>query len=328
MTIRYSYMKNYLYIFFVSALMSLPMTIYGTFQDSAVYYEHANIMWDYGVINGIKNIILTTGKFEPFTPFIFYIQGGVSKNETFFLFLNLFLCNFIILYMYNKIIRDTSVKIGILFFLLISSSYFVFSNVMYVWRSIYAVFFMFLFVLSKGSIKRSIFFILSILSHKSVILFYLMFFVTKMIKSTNRKTFLFFSLLTVLIMHLVIKNMSFLSLFVAGGNLDVFLSSSGDTWIRIIVNLFAIFVLMLSSYSDIRFELLWRFAMLGLFLSTAFYFNWQLMSRVALPALLLTPFLVLISNGRYKKYAIICLSCSIFPTLRLIFLFISGGFLS
>jgi hypothetical protein len=331
MNVRCLSFTDIILILFLSFIVSLPMFVNGGFADSSCYYNQALGIWNHGFISGFKLVFEQTGKFEPFIYFVFYLEGFFIHNEKAFILLNVFLCNLLILNIFYLFVTDENKRYKYIYFFLSIASYFIFSNTMYVWRNIYSIFFLILAIKSDSKKYCLLFFIAAILSNKSAILFIMIYWFCSNTLVFNRTKFILFSILSSIIVYYSIGHISFLSDFVSGGNLNTFLSSNGgDSYQRVIINGYVFAVLLLTVfYKNKKNESIWRFLFLTLCISTCLYFNFQLMWRISVPAMILAPLMIVISENRVssnKKIGILLLFLSLIPSIRISYMLFNHYF--
>ncbi|EAA2984910.1 polymerase, partial [Salmonella enterica subsp. diarizonae] len=150
-----------------SILLALPLAMQGGFEDSLIYYSQADYIWSYGLYDGLRAIYIQTNKFEPAMGLLFFIEGFIVTEKFYFLLLNLALVNFITVLIYIKINEESNASISFIYAILLLSTYYIFSNNIYVWRTIISLYFFILFVFSNSKSCKVIFFSLGFLFHYS-----------------------------------------------------------------------------------------------------------------------------------------------------------------
>ncbi|EDV0459455.1 polymerase, partial [Salmonella enterica subsp. enterica] len=148
-----------------SLFFALPLAMQGGFDDSLVYYSQADYIWSYGLYDGLRAIYIQTNKFEPAMGLLFFIEGFIVTGKFYFLLVNLALVNFITVLIYIKINEQSNASINFIYAILLLSTYYIFSNNIYVWRTIISLYFFVLFVFSKSKSCKVFYFSLGFLFH-------------------------------------------------------------------------------------------------------------------------------------------------------------------
>ncbi|EOT0571051.1 hypothetical protein ABM011_01780 [Morganella morganii] len=305
-------------------IATVPFYYLKPFQDSLIYWEQAKLIWSDGIITTIEEIYKQTNKVEPLILIAFYLEGLLGLTDSGqFIFSNILICNILIIISAIKILKLNNLIFKVHFVLLILISYLIISNTLYIWRSIYAICFLVLCIANDKLKYKIFFFVLSVLSHQSIILFYFIYFVLCKIPNKSKKNILAYSGVIGLSLYFTINEFMFLSYFISG-EVSVFFSSGQDTLIRIFINIYCVLILLLIvSKNNTHYNLV-NFCIFLLIISLFLNFNWQIMWRISAPALILTPILALSTMpGKQKKIIIYsALFVSLMPAFRIFYLII------
>lgn len=315
------------YIVAISLLMAFPQAKFGLFQDSYIYYSQSTDLWNIGYLLGIQDIFSQTHKIEILFPLILYIEqyflhffGFISidnTNKFYFILVNVGIVNFLSLYLILKLnIKIKYKSLMVLYFIIFLSSYYIYNNNVYVWRSIYAILFLYFSILAENKKIKIFYMIIGILFHNSIIIFYILYFLSSLIIkiSKNRGLFLIIVfiigmvtiglykvILTYFIGYFTVSTLSF-------SNLDMSLSYIAIK--RIVVNLYFIILLLMipkSQYSKYRY--IYFFCLFLSIISMMSFFNWQSSSRIFIPAELMGSILLLFVNRNVFIKILFSLSC-------------------
>ncbi|EJS3276765.1 polymerase [Salmonella enterica] len=302
-----------------SILLALPLAMQGGFEDSLIYYSQADYIWSYGLYDGLRAIYIQTNKFEPAIGLLFFIEGFLVTEKFYFLLLNLTLVNFITVLIYVKINEESNTSISFIYAILLLSTYYIFSNNIYVWRTIISLYFFILFVFSESKSCKVIFFSLGFLFHYSFLLFYFCYIICKFNKS-SLKFFLIYAFLFSLFISNALNFLSYFSFFVSGGELTIFLDKGSDSIKRIIIGVSFLIILIMVKVDKKSYS--WSLYKLSLFfciLSIALYQNWQLSWRIFVPAATLGSAIVLANIRKDNIIPFLGVVLSTIPTMRIIY---------
>lgn len=321
--LNYYFHQKLLFIFAI-VIATIPFYYLKPFQDSLIYWEQAKLVWNNGFIITISEIYSQTNKIEPFILIIFYIEGLLGLTDSgAFLFSNTLACNILVVISAIRLANSNNSRLNFYLILLILVSYPIFSNTLYIWRTIFAICFFILSITNEKFKYKTIFFIFSISSHQSIILFYFIYIILSKLSKLSKLNTLFYSSVIGFSLYFLINKFTFLSYFISA-DISVFLKAGQDTIIRIFINIYCILILLfISSRSRIHHNLV-IFSIFLLVISLFLNFNWQMMSRISAPALILTPLLALSTNpGKQKQFIIyVLLFAGLIPTFRIIYLII------
>ncbi|MDC7689658.1 hypothetical protein [Vogesella indigofera] len=318
--------------FILSTAIAFPLSIFGGMADSLLYFGQAQLLWDDGLLDGIIAITGQTGKLELILPILFYLEKPLKLQEFGFILLNGALVNLAVAHtaiILSKNISNKSTSIYGIFAILFS--YIIYSNTLYIWRSIFSVYLLILAVTNSKAAWKIAFLVLGCLMHLSTVIFYgIYLFCTLKFIPKNKSLFFIFSILVATAINIGFQYMQFLSAFVSTeGGMEVFTGTQGNLAIRIIINLYLIFLAAIYTQNlDNKVETsLWRFCTIIVISSTAMADNWHLSWRIAAPAMVILPCLIF-SSARQKrnKLAKLSIYLSILPSIRLIYLFFTGEF--
>lgn len=315
--------KIHLKFILVCLIASIPLAIQGGFADSDVYYEQAIYTWTNGLLGGGWGVFQQTGKLEFGMQFLFYIEGLVCQDKTFFLIANFILVNLCLYSLLLKCSEISTVKVTSVTIFILIFTYYTYSNTLYVWRTVFALYFFFTCIHAKMVKDKFIFFVLSVTFHYTALLFYVAYYVAKYLPDKKTSS-IFYVVVGTVSGYLCIAYLPFIKYFVSGGNSDIFLEAQGEYLKRFIINVSFLFILFssyINSY-DVKKKNLFKMCILLCSLSVAFSMNWQLSWRLFAPAALLGVPLILSSN--YKNIPYYMMFLSVFPTLKLMGLLIQG----
>ncbi|MBC6500479.1 polymerase [Citrobacter freundii] len=314
--------KKYVVIFWgglLSLLCSLPLAIQGGFDDSLVYYEQAIYIWNNGLLDGLSAIYYQTNKFEVGMGLLFHLQVFFGEGRFVFILLNLALVNFLSILIYLKINNEVRISPSLLCASLMLMSYYVFSNNIYVWRSIICLYFLVLMIYSKTKCKKTIFIVLGLLFHYSFILFLCVYYFCRLNKTSKFK-FVIISIIISFIISKFLYWMSYASFFVSGGELSLFMSQDNDALKRLIISgTFLFLLLMINLESETNNWVLYKLSLFFCILSILLCDNWQLSWRVFVPAAILGTAIILSNIKRKDGLVLLGVTLSIIPTFRLIY---------
>lgn len=320
-------------VFLASFIEAIALSNFGVFEDSAIYYELFNNLSNNGFFEGATRFFLMTGKFEPMTSIIFYLQSLILPvTEFWFLFSN-YLC-------INGLVSigcigffSSKVNRGLAFFLLIALfSYGFYSRALYIWRTMYALGFLLIALSQTSSVKKVIFLLFALLSHYTVVVFLILYFcIKKFTINLNLFRFVLLSLSVAFICSMAIKYTPIVGFFVSGGETDVFFVSDFDHALQAILAIgFTLLSLICvsSCFIEAGQKSLLRMLIFLCIFSIINSESYHLMNRLSAPSLIITPFIVLLSGVETFRMKIIKLGTglSVLASFRLIYLFWTGGF--
>lgn len=318
--------------FILSAATAFPLAIFGGMADSLLYFGQAQLLWDDGLLDGMIAIIGQTGKFELVLPILFYLEKPLNLQEFGFVLLNGTLVNLAVAHtatILSKRLSNKSTSAYSMFAILFS--YLIYSNTLYIWRSIFAIYLLILAITNSKTTSKVVFLVLGCLMHLSTIIFYGIYLLcTLRFTPKNKAIFFLFSTIIAAAINIGFQHMQFLNAFVSTeGGMEVFTGTQGNIAIRIIINLYLIFLAAIYTQNlDDKVELfLWRFCTILAISSTAMADNWHLSWRIAAPAMIILPCLILSSaQQKRNQLAKLAIYLSILPSIRLIYLFFTGEF--
>ncbi|MBA0198317.1 MULTISPECIES: EpsG family protein [Pectobacterium] len=306
----------------ISLLAAIPMAMQGVFEDSEVYYQQALNIWVSGLDDALSTLVIQTGKLEWGFQFILFLEKPFVDGEFSFILLNVILVNLCVIHMASMIANKSGGRLSIYAIVCIVSSYFVLSNTLYVWRTIYAIYFLFLGINARTIILSVILILLSISFHYTAAIFYFLYLAAK--RMPDNKVFIFIlAFLASLILFLCISYIPFLDGFVSAGGTDVFLSSEGALWKRLIIGVFLLVCLMCYSPENDNNDL-YKFSVILCSMSIFLSFNYQLSWRIFVPAALFG--ICLLINHRKNALLNLLLFCSCLPSIRIFYLLSTGEF--
>lgn len=321
-----------IFVLLICALVSIPMAVNGIWEDSAVYYEQAQFLWENGLFQGLKYVTNSTGKHEVLYLVFLWLQGFLPlffQQEFGFVVLNMMAMNFTVVSICNRFSagRFSQRAYFYMFFAgFVVMSYYVYSNTFYIWRSVFAFYFIACFITTSSTYKKIIFFIMAFFFHYTAVLFILLWYISeygRKISLNNR--FLFFLLSIVIglsgffLMSLAYKILSYFVVSFSSFEFDFSLSNILK---RLLVNGYLVLVLFsIRDLSNFKYPSVWYFCLFCLVLSTIFFLNWQISWRLAAPAMLYSISLICSVQGMTKAKLLIYLS--ILPGLRIIYLLLT-----
>jgi hypothetical protein len=317
------------------ALQGLALASYGPFQDSEIYYDLFREVAANGVWSSLSEYATQTGKFEPVAVLIFWLESlllGTSGGPFAFLLLNMVLLNVLVAQtVARRLLPSGKPLAAFVVPLLCLSSYLVFSKQLYFWRS--ALSFCFL-IHALGSVggKRVFWICVAILAHYSAAAFLMLYVVVQLIERT-RTPVLYHGLLTMFLILATVftGELSLLTFFVSGGDLEVFLVP-GEHGARLTIAIVACLVPALLSYkrasADADARPLVVFSLILLVVSLANFNNYHLMQRLSLPAFFIIPFLPFAYPWRGLRLlaARWAIALTVLPTARLFYMLATGEF--
>ncbi|HCZ3600944.1 TPA: O55 family O-antigen polymerase, partial [Escherichia coli] len=272
-----------------------------------------------GLLEGLSSIYHQTNKFEIGMGLFFYLQGFLGEGRFVFILLNLFLVNFLAVLIYLKINDEVRISPSLLCVTLMLMSYYVFSNNIYVWRSIICLYFLVLMIYSKTKYKKIIFIGLGLLFHYTFILFLCVYYFCRVNKIGKFK-FVIVSIIISFIISNFLYWMSYASLFVSGGELSLFMSQDNEALKRLIISgTFLFLLLMINLESETNNWVLYKLSLFFCILSIFLCDNWQLSWRVFVPAAILGTAIILSNIKKKDSVVLLGITLSIIPTFRLIF---------
>ncbi|AYH23961.1 hypothetical protein [Pectobacterium parmentieri] len=308
----------------ISLLAAIPMAMQGLFEDSEIYYQQAMKVWDGGLADALSSLVIQTGKLEWGFQVILFLEKPFVGDEFSFILINFVLINLCILHMASIIGNKTGLNLNIYAIICIVSSYFVLSNTLYFWRTIYAIYFLFLGVNNRSIIWTVLLIGLSISFHYTAAIFYILYLAAK--RMPDGKFFIVkISFLTSFILFLSITYIPFLDSFVSvgGGGAEVFLSTEGELWKRLVIGVFLLICLMCYKPENEN-KNLYKFSVFLCCISIFLSFNYQLSSRTFVPAALVGMCLLINTRGNIILNVLLLVSC--LPSIRIFYLLSTGVF--
>lgn len=318
-------------------LQGVSLSLFGAFEDSLVYFGFYENITEVGTINAIQDYYNLTHKFEPVIHIIFAIENTLSfglLTESTFLILNMTLINVLIATSTLKIFDfdNKNTFFAIIIGFIIMSSYNVFSKELYAWRSIIGLSF-FLFSIAGSRWERPIWIVLSILTHSTMLIFIFIFiFLESTLRIKQQKLIYASVIIFTIIIFFNFKQLSeYFSFFVSGNDISVFFESKENhamkMWLSILFSLFILALVYKEYILNTRLRSIYIFCLLLTIFSLLSYENYHLMSRLFLPASILTTFLpfMVINNSLRYKLAKLCVALSIIPTIRLLFILVTSS---
>ncbi|CAM7212230.1 EpsG family protein [Citrobacter sedlakii] len=310
--------------FFIISLISIiPLAMQGGFADSQVYYEQAVYTWANGLKEGILGVYEQTGKLEFGMQILFYFEGVFSQNKIYFIIVNCMIVNFCLYSILLKSHDSNNIVIKSTTLFLLFFSYFIYSNTLYVWRTVLALYFFYLCIRSSEKNKRVFFLIVSVTFHYTAVLFALLYYIARYLPNKKLNNILLVFVI-IIFSYIIINNFSVIKYFVSGGNETIFLQPEGEYIKRLIINFSFLIVLLLTSTQNFDRNMfnLFKMCILLCALSIVFFNNWQLSWRLFAPSALLGIPLILAYNK--NNYAVIIIAASILPSIKLMALLLQG----
>jgi len=315
-----------------AALPAYSLVQLGLFEDLQIYYSLFSQVGDLGVFETILSFYLQTGKFEPIIFFIFFIQSSFGvESEFWFLLVNFTMLSYCFAIVIAKLLSESKSRkyVPLMFLAFLSYSYF--SREIYILRSMYAFVFLLLYSVEKNQYLKFFWFLLGSLTHLSFVLFFILYnYINFCFVKLQSRNFLFFYSLGILATLCVIKFSADIYAFTSVGDSEAFTAgNSNHSFQSILIVIFTIFSLFSCMKGALnQGERIMIYFCLFLCILAIFNFNsYQLLNRIAAPALCITPFIVL-GKRSYPFHVFIksLYVISILASLRLVFLFYSGNF--
>lgn len=334
-------MRNY--IFFVlggmlsGLIQGFALGSFGSFQDSANYFELYESISSLGVYEGAVNFAAQTLKIEPLIVILFGIENFFIRpvlTEYLFLVVNITLLNVILALVMYPLMDESCrrTRYALIFGFFIMSGYLVFSKELYFWRNIISFAFFILMARSESR-YRYVWAIFSILAHSSFIIFISIFALLIYISNINRaNVYRMFMVGTCGSIFLIQQFPDLFGLVTSGGDVSVFLAVGGEHTIKIWLSiLFSLLILALvhSDYMENnKLRPLYLFCLTLVLASLFSYESYHLMNRIFLPASIIIGFLPFLISGSKLRFEIsrVLIFLSVLPTVRLIGMLFSGDF--
>lgn len=320
----------YLFFSFLLALsISVAFSIQGGFQDSLVYYEQFTIIKRVGLYESISLITEHTGKLEPGMILVFFIQSFFIDSLNSFLIVNLLIINLLLVGLYFSYNNSTngSNRFSYVAITILLLSYYTFSNYIYIWRSIYAFYFIGIYYLSINKRYSFVYLIISCLFHFSSIAYILIFFMVRTLNLSKLSVVGLSLLISLFIILLLILIPETVTLLTSGNGQGIFVTLDNEVYViirRLVISLYLVFILLIYT-PPVQLKQLYNLVLTLSILSIIFVFNAQLSWRVLAPAAVLGTVL-LVNTPRYKSIIYLLLVFSIIPSLRIIYLLSIGQF--
>lgn len=316
-------------------LQGLALAAYGPFQDSDIYYGLFQEVTEGGFWTTLTDYATQTGKFEPLAVLIFWVESlfiATPSDPGTFLVINMVLLNLLVAgTVGRRLLPHGAPLLAFLVPLVCLSSYFVFSKQLYFWRS--ALSFCF-FMAAVGAVgpRRLLWALLSLLAHYSAAAF-LGFYAAQRILSRSRRPVLYQAVFAGVVVFATVfaDQLSLLTFFVSGGDLDVFLVPGAHgfrLWLAIFACLIVALLAWRRAWQDESFRPLLTFSFVLLLVSLANFENYHLMQRLSLPAFFIVPFIPFAYpwRGAGLLAARWGIALSVLPTLRLWHMLLTGQF--
>lgn len=323
--------KLLLVVCIISILPAYALSTLGLFEDLEIYYSLFCNIVDVGIVDAVSQFILQTGKYEPFLFLIFFTQSiFIPKSVFWFLLVNFSLLS----YGFSKItgffIKESE-KITIFFTIVAILSYSFFSREIYIIRSMYAFLFLMLFIREEQMLGRGVIFMFGIFTHASFILFSGVYLIIEYgYFRFKRNGFVLYSIAIALMAQALIFYAPFISSFTSSGEITVFTASNDANVFQSIGVVFFTFLSLIYSIRNSGSDKEKLLLLLCIYLTGISLLNfssYQLMNRIAAPALCIAPFLLMKRGGSNVQLAIkFVYIISTLATFRLIYLFQSGSF--
>lgn len=315
------------------ALQGLALAAYGPFQDSEIYYNLFLEVTGSGLWPSLSEYANQTGKFEPVAALIFWFESlflGSSPEPFAFLLTNMVLLNLLVAQTVGRrLFPDGGPLLAFAVPLLCLSSYLIFSKQLYFWRSALSFCF-FLNAVGSLGLKRALWIAAAVFAHYSAAAFLLLYFILQIAARTSRPV-LYEVLVTLLLIIATVftGELSLLTFFVSGGDLEVFLVP-GEHGARLAIAVLACLIVALLSYRRpaAATRPLLVFSLVLLVVSLANINNYHLMQRLSLPAFFVIPFIPFAYRWRGIRLlsARWAIALSVLPTLRLWYMLATGEF--
>jgi hypothetical protein len=324
------------FMLFISclALAFIPaaaLSSFGLFEDLEIYYYSFSQIVDTGIIASSIQFYVLTGKFEPVILFIFFIQSLLIPKTAFaFLLINFALLNYGFSILMGKILGNRE-RYFILYCCVAILSYSYFSREIYIMRTMYACIFLLLLASEPRRSYQVLYLVLGSVTHLSFIAFSSLLMLIKYSYIRLSKIyFTSFWLCVLLLLQILIKSSPLLASFTSTGDMDVFIASNETHSLQSIILLTFTLVVLAISYGSTKTDAEKTLTFFCLFLLVAGlmnFNNYQLMNRVAAPALCIAPFMIMLKSKSFTNNLLkISYLLSVALTIRLLVLFYSGNF--
>ncbi|WP_404273524.1 hypothetical protein [Yersinia similis] len=324
--------NNYRYLFFsflLALFIATTFSIQGGFQDSLVYYEQFSIIKRNGLYESIDLIADHTGKLEPGMFLVFFIQSFFVESLSLFLIVNLLIINLLLVglyFSYNNSMYGTP-RFSYLAITILLLSYYTFSNYIYIWRSIYAFYFIGMYCLSINKSRRFVFLVLSCLFHFSSIVYILLFYMIRTISLNKLSVIVLSFLMSIFIVILLVFVPESVTLLTSGNGQGIFTTVDSEVYViirRLVISLSLVSILLVYNPPE-KFRNLYNLVLTLSIISAVLVFNAQLSWRVLAPAAVLGTVL-LVNTSKHKSIIYFLLVLSTIPSLRIIYLLSIGQF--
>lgn len=317
----------------VSSISAGALASFGLFEDLEIYFYSFSQIVDSGLLSTLIQFYALTGKFEPVILFIFYIQSFfVTKNAFAFLLVNFSLLSYGYCLSILRMVGYRLFNRQLLWFCCGAIlSYSFFSREIYILRTMYACLFLLFYLISARRSLKILFLLVGAVTHLSFVAFFALILLIDF--SLKRLSWRHFSILWtcfLIFFQTLLKSTEMLAAFSSTGDMDVFnAANEGHSIQSVLLLAFTLFSLLFS-FKAIRSEserTLTYFCIFLIVIGLANTENYQLMNRVAAPALCIAPFLILFKPSGKAIYILKAMYflTTIF-TARLLYLFYTGNF--
>ncbi|PAV01976.1 hypothetical protein CBG25_13665 [Arsenophonus sp. ENCA] len=235
--LNFNRLENVLYwcfAFLLALIIAILFSIQGGFDDSLVYYGQFIIVKKVGFYEAVYSIFSQTGKFEPGIILVFYIQSFFIDSLNSFLIVNICIINLLLAslyFIYNKSSHNNS-RISYLSIAILFLSYYTFANYIYIWRSIYAFYFIGLYILfCKKNKYNFIFLVFAFFFHFSSLAYISIYFIIKNIKLSKLKVIGSSFIMSIMIFVMMFFLPEFITLFTSGDGQSVFITLDKEVYL-------------------------------------------------------------------------------------------------
>lgn len=315
-----------------AVLVSISLSHAPVFEDLEVYYGIYTQMQYSSFYETAERFHSQTGKFEPLILLIFKAyQLVLGDSYELFLISNFFFINIGSCIVADRYLSVDSSDLRVLPFLFALISYSFFSREIYILRTMYGLIFLIVAIFDKRVPVKITTIILAVLAHQTMLVYWALFFVGHLSFHYFKRYGAYFILTSISAIAVVLLKMpSIFSYFVSGGELTIFLDGNDS---HTIISLAVLLLTGISLFAFLNLGVisteLRSFVSILLMLTVISLFNYDhyhLMNRLAAPAIIITPFIILLNRFSIlepfrKFYALSALG-----SFRLMVIFCMGGF--